>query len=453
MKKFYKSILTIVLFSSAFTINAQSENTITESSDNLSLTPPRKAGWKLSLGYSAIHMGLVDSDKSGWDRFKDFGALDYTSYPSAVTFGYFAKNGLSYDLTGAYNEIDEKKYYALDGKIHYNFGTYKGWLDPSVHIGGGYTFYGKESSGNVGGGIGLSFWLTEKLGLTFTGTYKHQIEREVENNIGIPSHLHFLGSVTYRIVQSDRDKDGILDEDDACPDVFGLAEFNGCPDTDGDGVVDHEDECPEVPGLPKFKGCPDTDGDGIEDRYDQCPEKAGLEKFNGCPDTDGDGIEDRKDECPTVAGLAKFNGCPDTDGDGIVDHEDACPKEAGLKENNGCPIEFKRTVQNYQIGKFNIQDEIALQDVIQVAKQFPNVNFVIEGHTDSTGKDSYNDPLSIKRAESVKAYLVANGIDANRFEVVGYGSKNPIDDNKTSVGRANNRRSEIKSTVKIAIKE
>jgi hypothetical protein len=67
----------------------------------------------------------------------------------------------------------------------------------------------------------------------------------------------------------------------------------------------------------------DTDGDGIYDKDDACPEVAGLKEFNGCPDTDGDGIHSA-DACPDVFGLAALNGCPDTDGDGIADN-DACP--------------------------------------------------------------------------------------------------------------------------------
>ena len=63
----------------------------------------------------------------------------------------------------------------------------------------------------------------------------------------------------------------------------------------------------------KFGG-KDTDGDGIWDKDDACPEVPGLEEFNGCPDTDGDGIEDGNDDCPNVAGAAEFNGCPDPNG-------------------------------------------------------------------------------------------------------------------------------------------
>jgi hypothetical protein len=65
-------------------------------------------------------------------------------------------------------------------------------------------------------------------------------------------------------------------------------------------------------GLTFKFGGKDTDGDGIYDKDDACPEVAGLKEFNGCPDTDGDGIQD-SDACPDVFGLATLNGCP-TDG-------------------------------------------------------------------------------------------------------------------------------------------
>src|SRR6185503_6661878 len=70
----------------------------------------------------------------------------------------------------------------------------------------------------------------------------------------------------------------------------------------------------------------DSDGDGINDDVDKCPTVFGLAKYDGCPipDSDGDGIDDEKDKCPTVAGLAKYDGCPapDRDNDGINDDED-----------------------------------------------------------------------------------------------------------------------------------
>ena len=65
------------------------------------------------------------------------------------------------------------------------------------------------------------------------------------------------------------------------------------------------------------------------------------------------------------------------------------------------------------------------------------------GHTDSVGSDDYNQKLSIRRSEAVKAYLVSSGVEKNRVYTEGKGEKQPIADNKTSEGRAKNRRVEI----------
>ncbi|MCG3189294.1 MAG: Outer membrane porin F [Burkholderiaceae bacterium] len=65
------------------------------------------------------------------------------------------------------------------------------------------------------------------------------------------------------------------------------------------------------------------------------------------------------------------------------------------------------------------------------------------GHTDNVGSDSYNQKLSVARAESVKAYLVSKGIEKNRVYTEGKGKKQPVADNKTAEGRAKNRRVEI----------
>ena len=150
-------------------------------------------------------------------------------------------------------------------------------------------------------------------------------------------HLHFGLNLTFGRPSGDRDKDGIPDKKDKCPDIAGVAEFDGCPDKDGDHVPDKTDDCPDIAGLPDFNGCPDRDGDKIMDKKDSCPDIAGLAQFNGCPDRDGDKIMDKLDSCPDEAGLAAFNGCPDTDRDGVVDKRDACPSDLGNVAMKGCP--------------------------------------------------------------------------------------------------------------------
>lgn len=119
----------------------------------------------------------------------------------------------------------------------------------------------------------------------------------------------------------DRDGDGIEDGYDACPDLPGIPEANGCPDGDQDGIPDADDECLDKPGHIQSRGCPDGDGDGIVDFRDKCPDKAGLIRFGGCPDDDEDGIPDDEDQCPDVPGPPANRGCPDEDrdGDGLTD--------------------------------------------------------------------------------------------------------------------------------------
>ena len=84
-----------------------------------------------------------------------------------------------------------------------------------------------------------------------------------------------------------------------------------------------------------------------------------------------------------------------------------------------------------------------LDDLVSKVKDI-NLEVVIAvGHTDSVGSDAYNQNLSVRRSEAVKAYLVSKGIEKNRVYTEGKGKKQPVADNKTAEGRAKNRRVEI----------
>ena len=162
---------------------------------------------------------------------------------------------------------------------------------------------------------------------------------------------------------------------------------------------------PAVFGLADFQGCPDTDKDGLEDSQDKCPTEAGPAERQGCPakDSDKDGLLDEQDACPSEAGLAELKGCPakDTDNDTVADHLDNCPNEAGPADNQGCPaaqkqlvaiksdrIELKDTVY-FDTSKATIQTRsfTLLDQVAKVLAEHPELEKVtIEGHTDDRGK-------------------------------------------------------------------
>ena len=83
-----------------------------------------------------------------------------------------------------------------------------------------------------------------------------------------------------------------------------------------------------------------------------------------------------------------------------------------------------------------------IDDLVKVMKDYPDLNVVIEGHTDSVGTAAYNKKLSQRRAEAIKKYMVESGIDANRLKAQGFGFDKPIASNKTKEGRQQNRRVE-----------
>ena len=84
-----------------------------------------------------------------------------------------------------------------------------------------------------------------------------------------------------------------------------------------------------------------------------------------------------------------------------------------------------------------------LDDLIGKIKDINLEVIIAVGHTDSVGSDTYNQKLSVRRSEAVKAYLVSKGIERNRVYTEGKGEKQPVADNKTAEGRAKNRRVEI----------
>ena len=421
--------------------------------------------WAVGFGVNAVDV-RIPSDFG--DYAKDYiGTSDWNILPSIsrVTVDRYLNDGFTLQLAGSLNKIEtfraeddmDELYWAIDANVKYDLNNLvgnTGWWDPYVYVGGGYTSLADEGEGMLNAGAGFNVWFNDNLGLNFQTGGKKEFADKVRDHF-----QHSIGLV-FKFGGKDTDGDGVYDKDDACPEVAGLKEFNGCPDTDGDGIKDSDDACPEVAGLAALNGCPDADGDGIADKDDACPTEKGTKANNGCPDADGDGVVDGKDKCPNEAGPAANNGCPwpDTDGDGVLDKDDKCPNEAGVASNNGCPEvvikeeavkklnEFARAIY-FNSGKTSFRTGVTgkLDLIAGIMKEYPKANFSIQGHTDSSGSNTLNQRLSEKRAKAVLDYLITKGgIDSKRLTSAGFGEDYPIADNKTRAGRAENRRVEIK---------
>jgi OOP family OmpA-OmpF porin len=452
MKILSKLMLAFLLVLGFSTSNAQNENN----------------PWQIDLGINAVDFYPTGEDRPLGGIFNEyFNANDHWNILpsiSSISVSKYLGDNFSFGLGGSINKIskfgdasaDDLTYYAVDGLIKYNVGEALSLkcFQPYLGIGGGYTWVDTIGAGTLNGTLGLNYMFTDNLGLSVQSTYKHSFEDYLSKHL-----QHTLG-LSFRFGGTDTDGDGIYDKNDACPEVPGLEQFNGCPDTDGDGIEDAKDTCPEVAGLAEYNGCPDTDGDGISDDKDKCPNVAGLAALAGCPDADGDGVTDGDDNCVNEAGPAANNGCPwpDADGDGVLDKDDQCPNEAGVVANNGCPevvlptpevqaqlTSYARTI-NFNTGKSSFKEEAypTLQAITAILKEYPKANFMIEGHTDSVGSNSLNQKLADARANAVMDYLINNGVSAARLNAKGYGEESPIESNNTRAGRAANRRVEVK---------
>lgn len=351
---------------------------------------------------------------------------------------------LDYPIGGVSGTNSDKFYLEATGQVNLKLLSDHYWVTPYIDLGAGASKYMDHYAAFIPTGVGIQVNFLDAAFLNINSQYRIPVTENASyhfyHSIGIAGLISKPRKDAPKVVEipqpviSDRDNDGIVDSLDRCPDVAGIAALNGCPDKDGDGIADIDDKCPDVAGLAKYQGCP-------------------------IPDTDGDGINDEEDKCPNVAGVARYQGCPvpDTDGDGVNDEEDKCPKEVGPASNFGCPVidvviveKVNKAAQNifFNSGSFKLLPKSfnSLKEVVQIMNENPTYKISIDGYTDNTGVAEKNQVLSDKRANSVKEYLVKNGIDESRITATGHGINDPIADNKTAAGRAKNRRVEMKLT-------
>ena len=409
--------------------------------------------------------------QAGGNWYQEFANLDdhynMISSISKITVSKYLQNSFSVELSGSINRIDkigglpanDLSFFSLDAAVKYSASGFlnTGKFDPYALIGLGYTWMDSDGLAVGQGGLGLNFWFNDNFGLNAQSVLKQAFDID---NPTLRRHFQHSAGVVFKFGGKDADGDGVYDKNDACPDVFGLAEFDGCPDTDGDGFIDSKDNCPDTAG--EFGGCPDSDSDGVSDDKDACPETKGPKENGGCPwlDTDEDGVLDKDDKCVDVAGPAANNGCPwpDSDGDGVADKDDKCPDTFGSKDNNGCvklPESIKIALSAYSStidfdkdkAVLKKQNPDVLKHILDIVLDYPGEKIVIEGHCDQDGSDKVNDKISLKRAEAVKAYLVANGVDASLISTVGLGKTQLLTTDSSKEGKKANRRANVKLSI------
>lgn len=388
-----------------------------------------------------------------------------------VRLGYFLTDRIALEAEGSWvptnapNDVDVK-YMPLHARLAYNFPAGKGVL---FHLGGGYSYtrfregirFDDHGPGaNAGLRLGVGSPVVIRID-TYVDYIPSPDNGAGENwNWGIQPGLSFMPGA--RSGPRDGDRDGVIDDADACRDTPAgdRVDGRGCTvrDSDNDGVLDEADACPDTPAGTQVdaKGCPppkDADGDGVVDPSDACADTPKGTKVDakGCPlDTDGDGVSDDTDACADTPPGTKVDakGCPlDTDADRVSDAVDKCPNTpSGLEvDADGCQVLIG---VNFETGKAVLTPESSaiLDRVAESLVARDTVRVEVVGHTDSTGSARVNRRLSTARAEAVRKYLVSKGVAEDRLTARGAGPDEPLAPNDTEEGRAQNRRVELRRT-------
>lgn len=113
------------------------------------------------------------------------------------------------------------------------------------------------------------------------------------------------------------------------------------------------------------------------------------------------------------------------------------------------PVRKRITLRgvNFDFDKWNIRPDarVILDEAARILnEELSEASVVVEGHTDWMGSDEYNERLALRRADSVRSYLIARGVAPSRLRIAGFGERQPVASNETEDGRAQNRRVELR---------
>jgi outer membrane protein OmpA-like peptidoglycan-associated protein len=240
-------------------------------------------------------------------------------------------------------------------------------------------------------------------------------------------------------LKADTDEDGLSDGDE-------FSRYKSNPvaaDTDGDGLKDGDEVMKHKTDVLKA----DTDGDGLSDGQEVMTYRTDPLKV----DTDGDGLKDgdevmkhRTDplKLDTDAGSVA-DGAEVSRGTNPLDAEDDIEK---LKVEVGKKLVLDGIVFNSGSADILPASEQILMRAYQTLKSAAEIEVTIGGHTDNAGKRAANVKLSLARANSVRDWLTAKGIDPKRIKTKGYGPDKPVAPNTSEEGKAQNRRIEFERT-------
>lgn len=312
------------------------------------------------------------------------------------------------------------------------------WLGGSA----GAAITGGATRFMLAGHAGYDFWLAPRVGLgpTVSMLYVAQPDNSVRPEDAVvalvgarlvfdPAPAPARTDLTIAKPDSqDRDRDGISDLIDRCPDqaedLDGTKDDDGCPeDDDGDGIPDVADACrslaEDLDGFQDEDGCPesDNDRDGIDDAHDRCPnepeDRDGFQDDDGCPeaDNDQDGWSDAADRCPNEAETK--NGHAD---------EDGCPDEESIRVSGNelvldVKIAFVPELAPVRKGSYGVLEQIARL----LARNPQYAKLTVEAYADGPGNAAQDLELSEQRAASIGRRLREFGVAAERLEVVGRG--------------------------------
>jgi outer membrane protein OmpA-like peptidoglycan-associated protein len=347
--------------------------------------------------------------------------------------------------------------------------NYKVQSVPGADVSSQYSIIQSGFSGIFPVGLGTEIRMSKNVMLDFSGGFTYTTS-DVLNNFEVPSFNDCAANVALGITfaggddcDTDNDRDGLT----KCREEQ-IGTDPNVADTDGDGLNDG-DEVNRYMTDPLNR---DTDGDGLTDGDE-------VLKYLTNPlskDTDSDGLTDYEE-------IFTYNTLPnnrDTDGDGLTDGDEVLiyrtdPRMVdtdlgsigdGVEVNRGTdplnpdddlpkppvvePMQVGAVIIlegiNFASGSYEISagSDAILEQAYSTMLNNPEIIVEISGHTDSRGGYEMNMELSRNRAESVKGWLVAKGIDGSRIETAGYGQNNPIASNDSEEGRYQNRRIEFK---------